>query len=101
LAYAKDELSKADAPREAAVLPLEYLQEGIKAKLEVQAAVERVEVHQRHAEAQAARAYKLALEFAEQAAAVAQEGEQARQTFARAHDGSRAQHLRRRFTGST
>jgi hypothetical protein len=42
-AYAKGELPKADAPREAVVLPLEYLQEVTKAKTEAQAVVERAE----------------------------------------------------------
>jgi branched-chain amino acid transport system permease protein len=90
-AYAKGELPKADAPpREAVVLPLQYLQEVTKAKAEAQAAVERAEAHQKHAEAQATRADKLALELAEQGAAAAQQGqvEQARQTFARAHEGT-------------
>ena len=89
-AYAKDELPKADAPREAVVLPLEYLQAVTKAKGEAQAAVERAEAHQKHAEAQAARADKLALTLAEQAAAAALQGqvEEARQTFARAHEGT-------------
>ncbi|MGH8473678.1 MAG: hypothetical protein ACREVJ_14740, partial [Gammaproteobacteria bacterium] len=91
-AYAKGELPKADAPREAVVLPVEYIQEVTKAKAEAeaQAALERAEAHQRHAEAQAARADKLALTLAEQAATAAQEGhvEQARQTFAKAHEGT-------------
>ena len=89
-AYAKGELPKANAPPEAVVLPLEYLQEVTKAKAEAQAAVERAEAHQKHAEAQAARADKLALTLAEQAAAAAQQGrvEEARQTFAKAHEGT-------------
>ena len=89
-AYAKGELPKADAPREAVVLPLEYIQAVTKAKAEAQAAVGRAEAHQKHAEAQAARADKLALTLAEQAAAAALQGqvEQARQTFARAHEGT-------------
>jgi len=89
-AHARGELPKADAPREAVVLPLEYIQEVTKAEAEAQAAVERAEAHQKHAEAQAARADKLALTLAEQAAAAALEGrvEEARQTFARAHEGT-------------
>ena len=89
-AYARGELPKADAPREAVVLPLEYIEAVTKAKAEAQAAVERAEAHQKHAEAQAARADKLALTLAEQAAAAAREGrvEEARQTFARAHEGT-------------
>ena len=89
-AYAKGELPKADAPREAVVLPLEYIQEVTKAKAEAQAAEERAESLKKDAEAQTARADKLALELAEQAATAAGEGqiEQARQTFAKAHEGT-------------
>ncbi|MGH8590857.1 MAG: tetratricopeptide repeat protein [Gammaproteobacteria bacterium] len=89
-AYARGDLPKADAPREAVVLPLEYIQQVTKAKAEAQAALDRAEAHQKHAEAQAARADKLALTLAEQAAAAALEGhvEEARQTFARAHEGT-------------
>ncbi|MDQ3583719.1 MAG: tetratricopeptide repeat protein, partial [Pseudomonadota bacterium] len=89
-AYARGDLPKADAPRAAVVLPLEYIQEVTKAKDEAQAAIERAEAHQKHAEAQAVRADKLALTLAEQAAVAAREGhvEEARQTFARAHEGT-------------
>jgi uncharacterized protein DUF4062/tetratricopeptide repeat protein len=89
-AYARGELPKADAPREAVVLPLEYIQEVTKAKAEAQAAEERAESQKKHAEAQAARADKLALTLAEQAAVAAREGqvEEARQTFAKAHEGT-------------
>ncbi len=89
-AYAKGEPPKADAPREAVVLPLEYIQEVTKAKAEAQVAEQRAEAHHKQAEAQATRADKLALELSEQAAAAAQEGrvEQARQTFAKAHEGT-------------
>ena len=62
-AFAKGELPKADAPREAMVLCRSSTsQEVTKAKAEAQAAVERAEAHQKHAEAQAARADKLALD---------------------------------------
>ncbi len=89
-AYAKGELPKAGAPRAAVVLPLEYSQDVTKAKAEAHAAVERAEAHQEHAEAQAARADKLALDLAEEAAAAAREGrvERARQMFAQAHEGT-------------
>jgi len=89
-AYARGDLPKADAPRESVVLPLEYIEAITKAKAEAQAAVERAEAHQKHAEAQAARADKLALTLAEEAATAALDGrvERARQTFARAHEGT-------------
>jgi hypothetical protein len=69
---------------------LEYTQEVTKAKAEAEAAIEIAEAYQNHAEAQAARADQLALELAEQAADAAQEGrvEQARQMFAKAHEGT-------------
>ncbi len=75
-AYAKGELPKADAPRAAVVLPLEYIEAVTKAKAEAQAAN--------------ARADELALELAEEAAIAALDGrvERARQTFAKAHEGT-------------
>jgi tetratricopeptide (TPR) repeat protein len=89
-AYARGELPAANAPREAMVLPLEYIEAVTKAKAEAQAAVERAEAHQKHADAHAARAEKLALTLAEQAGAAALEGrvEEARQIFANAHEGT-------------
>jgi tetratricopeptide (TPR) repeat protein len=94
-AYARGELPKADAPREAVVLPLEYIQEVTKTKAEAEAAEQRAKAHQEHAEAQAARADKLALELAEQAAAAARQGqvEHARQTFAKVHEGTANLHV--------
>ena len=50
-AYARGDLPAADAPRAAVVLPLEYIEAVTKAKAEAQAAVERAEAHQKHAEA--------------------------------------------------
>jgi hypothetical protein len=44
--YATGELPKADAPREAVVLPLEYIEEVTKAKAEVQAAEQRADAPQ-------------------------------------------------------
>ncbi|MGI8426825.1 MAG: tetratricopeptide repeat protein [Actinomycetota bacterium] len=89
-AYARGELPKADAAREAVVLPLQYIQEVTKAKAEVQAAVEWVEAQKTETDAQAARADQLALTLAEQAAAAALKGrvEEARQIFAKAHQGT-------------
>jgi len=89
-AYAKDELPKADAPREVVVVPLGFIREVGKAKAEAQEAEQRAEADKKHTEAQAARTDKLALELAEHAAVTAQEGrvEQARQTFAKAHEGT-------------
>jgi tetratricopeptide (TPR) repeat protein len=89
-AYARGDLPKADAPREAVVLPLEYIKAVTKAKAEAQAAVERAEAQKKETEAQAARADQLALALAEEAATAALDGrvERARQTFAKAHEGT-------------
>ena len=65
-AYARGELPKADASRDAVVLPLAAIESVKKAKAEAQAALERAEAHQKHAEAQAARADKLAFTLAQQ-----------------------------------
>jgi len=77
------------------VLPLAAIESVKKAKAEAQAALERAEAHQKHAEAQAARADKLAFTLAQQAAAAALEGrvEEARQTFANVYDGTTNLHV--------
>ncbi|MGH2670287.1 MAG: DUF4062 domain-containing protein, partial [bacterium] len=89
-AYAKGDLPRADAPRDIVVLPLEYIEAVTKAKSEAQAALDRAKAHQQHADAQAARADELALVLAEEAATAALDGrvERARQTFAKAHEGT-------------
>jgi hypothetical protein len=73
-AYAKGELPKADAPREAVVLPLAAIKSVKKAQAEAQAAEQRAESLKKYAEAHATRADKLALELAEQSATAAAEG---------------------------
>ena len=75
-AYAKGELPRADAPREAVLLPLEYIAEVTKAKDEAKHHKDRAE--------------QFALEFAERASKAALEGrvEEARQDFAKATDGT-------------
>jgi hypothetical protein len=55
-AYARGDFPKADGRRETVVLPLAAIESVKKARAEAQAAVERAEAHQKHAEAQAARA---------------------------------------------
>jgi tetratricopeptide (TPR) repeat protein len=89
-AYAKGELPKADAPREALLLPLEYVQAVEQEKLERQQAVQRADREHQQAEAANARAEVFALEFAQRAASAALEGkiEEARQDFAKALDGT-------------
>ncbi len=75
-AFAKGDLPKADAPLDKVLLPLAVIEEVKKAKAE--------------AEAANARAERLALDFAEQAAKAALDGriEEARQAFAKALDGT-------------
>ena len=75
-AFAKGELPKADAPLDGVLLPLHAIEEVQKAKAEAQQHKDRAE--------------ELALVLAEQAAIAALEGrvEQARQIFAKAHQGT-------------
>ncbi len=89
-AYAKGELPKPDAPRDKILLPLPILEEVKQARAAAAQAERRAEQEHHQAEAALARVDELALELAQQAAQAALDGrvEQARQTFAKAHQGT-------------
>jgi tetratricopeptide (TPR) repeat protein len=89
-AYARGELPRADSPREAILLPVHALEELKTAKAKAEQATQEAEREHKQAEAALARADELALELAEHAAKAALDGrvEEARQLFAKAHQGT-------------
>jgi len=94
-AFAKGELRKADAPRDKVLLPLDVLAEVRSARAEAERAVKRAEREHQQAAAALLRVEELALELAEQAAKAALDGrvEGARQTFAKATEGTAVLHV--------